>query len=322
MELYATGHNAWHQLQFKDPGSTEEPDDISTFTSVLSTDDAILSVRPFSSYTAVYIKNNLNPQLAGLLPQTHQLLLETRPEIYHNLVEASNNIIVAPSTSSPNTLHQHQSLTSFLLNENPPTSVPLNLSPNTSISQLISYETGFAALTSTAEVYTWGDERYSSCLGRDVNTSSTALIPGLVPDLLDLPTGPITKISAGGYTLAALTVGNDLYLWGDLGRTPTLSSLNLSDRPDPAIVCEEGEEEGKDIADVAVGVSHIIVLTTDGEVYAIGDNTNLQLGIPGVESVKNWTRVRIDFGKQPAPCSIVGVDAGPRNSFLIVRAKH
>lgn len=35
------------------------------------------------------------------------------------------------------------------------------------ITQLVSYETGFAALSSTGQVFTWGDERYSTCLGRE-----------------------------------------------------------------------------------------------------------------------------------------------------------
>ncbi|KAK3985566.1 E3 ubiquitin-protein ligase HERC2 [Cladorrhinum sp. PSN332] len=273
MELYATGQNAWNQLQFQDPGNTEgEPEDISTFAPVLSSDDTIVSVRSFLSYAAV------------------------------------------PSLDS-NLLQQHQSLTSFLLGNSQPVTLT-NLPSNSNTAQLLAYETGFAALTTTGQVYTWGDERYSSCLGRDIDDSSPASLPGLVTDLLDLPTGPITKISAGGYTLAALTAGNDLYLWGDPGRTPALSELNLSDRPEPAVV---GDDEGKDIADVATGHSHIIVLTTHGEVYAIGDNTNGQLGTPGVDAVKTWTRVSIEFDEQSGSRSITGVEAGPRNSFLLVK---
>ncbi|KAK4228032.1 regulator of chromosome condensation 1/beta-lactamase-inhibitor protein II [Podospora fimiseda] len=325
--LYATGHNAWNQLQLKaaDPNhtnqqeqqqeeQTEEPDDISKFTCILHTDDKVISIRSFPSYTAVYTTTNTtsSPLIAGLLPQTHQILLETNPQIYRHFAEASNDTIIIPSSSNTH-LEQHQSLTSFLLNSHSG-GTPLNTLEN--ISQLLPYETGFIALSRSKEVYTWGDERYSSCLAREVDdNSSPASLPGLVPDLLDLPTGPITKIAAGGYTLAALTAGNDLYLWGDAGRTPALSELNLSDCPEPVII---GDDEGKDIADVAVGHFHIIVLTTDGEVYVIGDNSIGQLGIPGVDSVKTWTRVSIDFGEQQGALSIRGVEAGPRTSFLIL----
>ena len=49
MALYATGLNAWNQLQFERP-SVEEPDDMSSFTCVLHDVD-IDHIRPFFSYT-------------------------------------------------------------------------------------------------------------------------------------------------------------------------------------------------------------------------------------------------------------------------------
>lgn len=36
------------------------------------------------------------------------------------------------------------------------------------IIQLVAYETGFAVLSARGDVLTWGDERYSACLGREV----------------------------------------------------------------------------------------------------------------------------------------------------------
>ncbi|KAK4122943.1 RCC1/BLIP-II [Parathielavia appendiculata] len=180
---------------------------------------------------------------------------------------------------------------------------------NPSIAQLVAYETGFAALTSTGQVWTWGDERYTGCLGREPTNDSPAEGPGLVTDLEDLPTGPVTKLAAGGYILAALTAGNDLYCWGHAGRSPILD--DISDTPSPVVI------DDKDIMDVAVGESHMLVLTSDSEVYVIGDNNNGQLGLPGVASTKTWTG--IDLGSVLSSGQTVrGVAAGPRNSFLIV----
>jgi alpha-tubulin suppressor-like RCC1 family protein len=139
--------------------------------------------------------------------------------------------------------------------------------------------------------------------------------------LADLPTGPIIKLAAGGYILAALTQGNDLYCWGHAGRSPVVADLFSgsedvdTDRPSPVEIAG-----GKDIADIAVGDAHLVALTSDGEVYVIGDNGNGQLGLPGVTSVKAWTKVSLDISNG-AKQSITGVVAGPRNSFLIASGK-
>ncbi|KAK5661480.1 hypothetical protein OQA88_11384 [Cercophora sp. LCS_1] len=187
--------------------------------------------------------------------------------------------------------------------------------PSTVLKQLVAYDAGFAALTADGEVYAWGDERYAACLGRDLTDGvDPASSPGLVTDLLDLPTGPIVKLSAGGYVLAALTAGKDLYVWGHAGRAAVagLSGLDVTDVPTPVLI------EEHDIADMAVGEAHLIVLTMTGEVYVIGSNGNGQLGLGlDVKEAESWTKVSI-AGREEGNM-IMGVAAGPRNSFLTVQ---
>lgn len=177
-----------------------------------------------------------------------------------------------------------------------------------SCTQVVAYDTGFAALTSAGDVYTWGDERYGACLGRDISEASPAEKPGLVTALKDLPTGPISKLAAGGYMLAALTAGNDLYLWGGHPGRKTVPT-DISEDPTPVVIDEQ------DVADVALGEAHIIVLTTGGKVYVIGQNSNGQLGL-SLESTDSWMRVDLNLSKGKRA---VGVAAGPRNSFIIIR---
>ena len=75
----------------------------------------------------------------------------------------------------------------------------------------------------------------------------------------------------------------------------------------------------KDIYDIAIGDAHLLALTTEGELFAIGDNTNGQLGLPEVKgSTDIWTKVHID-GVDPGQASIKGIVAGPKSSFVIVR---
>lgn len=133
--------------------------------------------------------------------------------------------------------------------------------------------------------------------------------PCLVPDLIDLPTGKIAKIAANGYVIAALTDGNDLYCWGGhAGQEPVIPGLNGT----PNLV----DIDGKEILDVAVGESHLIVLTEDDKVMVIGNNTYGQLGIGiGAEKATTWTEVKPDLGKES---TVMAVRAGPKTSFLIV----
>lgn len=173
--------------------------------------------------------------------------------------------------------------------------------------QLVAYETGFIALTSGRHVYTWGDERYTACLGREPSEISPAHEPGLVDALQHLPTGPIIKVAAGGYVLAALTAGHDLYIWGGHPGRKTLS-LDLSDEPTPLDIGDQ------DIADVAVGESHILVLTVSGRLLVLGTNSNGQLG-SSEGPMESWTHV--DLGL-PVGAKVVQVATGPRNSFIVV----
>lgn len=117
-------------------------------------------------------------------------------------------------------------------------------------------------------------------------------------------------MAAGGYLLSALTAGLDLYVWGGHpGRRALLAGVG--DEPVPVDI------DGRDIADVAVGESHVVVLAAGGDVFVIGDNASGQLGLPD-KSVESWTRVGLDLQDGQRA---VGVAAGPKNTFIMVQKK-
>ncbi|KAM0554778.1 hypothetical protein ACHAPJ_006850 [Fusarium lateritium] len=179
--------------------------------------------------------------------------------------------------------------------------------------QIVAYDSGFVILLEDGSVLTCGDPRFRDCLGREVDESSPAHIPSLVPDLADLGE-PTKKVAAGGYTVAALTESGGAYLWGmespgSYGRHNAFTDLDAI----PNYVEIDGD---KDVQDIAVGESHAIALTTDGCVYVIGDNTNGQIGL-GRDTrnpAKSWSQ--IDF-KPSAGWEIVAVEAGPKSSFIV-----
>ena len=64
---------------------------------------------------------------------------------------------------------------------------------------------------------------------------------------------------------------------------------------------------------MAVGAGHVIALTDRREVWAVGENSNGQLGVGGSEFEKNWVRVKGLDGKR-----VTEVGAGYWNSFALV----
>lgn len=122
------------------------------------------------------------------------------------------------------------------------------------------------------------------------------------------------KIAAGGYVLAALTQGGDLYCWGGRpGQTPLFE--DLSNVPIPVDLGVDA-----DIKDVALGERHIIVLTTDGRVMVRGCSKNGQLGLgDGVGGADGWVEEwnSVEDIPNSGHGVVMGVAAGPRASFIL-----
>ncbi|OTB13483.1 hypothetical protein K445DRAFT_368613 [Daldinia sp. EC12] len=289
MELLATGFNAWRQLQFdNEQDNSGEPRDFESFQSILK-DDFI--GRPCSLLSCTFVKTPSGIRNAGFTENISESLKEK--------LISSTAAIAWNEYDGYDTVHQYSSTGAR---------EQLAFPRMGKIVQLVAYETGFVALSHDGRVWTWGDERYSACLGRPVTSSSPAERPGLVEELEDLPTGKIKKISAAGYLILALTEGHDLYAWGGRpGQEPVLDDISSS--PTPVVV------EESDILDCGVGESHIIVLNSEGHVYVIGDNGNGQLGLPD-SKVGSWTKVPLHLETGQVVC---GVEAGRSTSFILAK---
>lgn len=137
-------------------------------------------------------------------------------------------------------------------------------------------------------------------------------------DLQCWPVRPIIKIAAGGYTLAALNSSGDLYCWGSPPKHfQILGELTGT----PSLVDIDG---GKELVDVAVGHTHMIVLTKDGEIYGIGAGRNGQLGLgeehaQGGKPCTSWTKVDLAVSDG---YRIVGIAAGPLSSFIMAKRQY
>ncbi|TGO87308.1 hypothetical protein BPOR_0235g00090 [Botrytis porri] len=247
-------------------------------------------------------------------PSNEQTDFEKSEGVASKATAAGNDKIAA---STPTTLIQYPSLSAYLSQASPDFTFPL---PH--ITQLVSNTTTFTALTQEGNVYTWGDERYPSCLGREPTSSNPASQPTLLTSLISLPTGKIHKLSSSGPLTAALTTGHDLYIWGRTN-TPSIipelsdiSSFSYSDDYDPIPL----DIHGADILDFSIGENHMLVLTTDGELCVIGENGNGQLGLGEGEKERcgEWRLVDLEFGEGSTK-KCVGVRAGYKCSFALVQ---
>ncbi|OIW27395.1 RCC1/BLIP-II protein [Coniochaeta ligniaria NRRL 30616] len=301
-ELHAAGFNAWSQVLFKPKSRRpEEPKDLAVFTRVLSslTND-FRDVESHLSYTLVTTSSET--LIAGTIPREQKELFSLpKRSSYRLIAEAANGKVTVLDCAG--NLRMYDSARQFCENEKDCVVFP----GYSEVIQLVAYEVGFAVLDRKGRVSTWGDERYPMCLGREATEASPANFPRLVRDLTDLPSGNILKIAAGGYVIAALTDGGDLYCWG--GHAAQVPPIRRLDGTPNLVDIDEQE-----ISDVAVGDSHLIVLTEDDKVLVIGNNSNGQLGIDA-KRAWTWTQVELKLGEQS---TVMAVRAGPKNSFLIV----
>ncbi|KAL3422425.1 hypothetical protein PVAG01_06581 [Phlyctema vagabunda] len=295
MELWACGFNAWNQLQFEGR-LPAQPQDLHAFQCILRDDD-ITILKTSLSATLVQTSSG-RCQMAGLPDESLQYCTE-KGHGCKSVAIAGNEKVAAVSESR---IAQYDSLQAYLVEDGHV------LEEDADIAAIAANQTTFTALSKDGTVLTWGDSRYEACLGRDVSEDSPASIPSIVHDLSDLPTGPVVKIVSGGYITAALTAGADVYIWG--GRSGQSRLLDdLSGAPAPLDV------EGQDILDIAVGNDHLVVLTTEHELFVVGEGRNGQLGVK-TKRLTEWTQVVLPLGKNQR---IVGITAGYKNSFVLVK---
>lgn len=178
------------------------------------------------------------------------------------------------------------------------------------IAALLAGATAFALLTDAGAVFSWGDGRHPRCLGRAPTTDDPANKPSLVDALGGIK---IAKIDGRGWAFAGLSESGDLYLWGR--DKPGIEDAVLAHLLDDEVKLLEGEVF-EDIKDFAVGNGHVVVANAGGEVWAIGENRNGQLGVSTGDATVSisWRKIA-----DMDPKDLLEVVAGDLTSFVICR---
>ncbi|RVE74076.1 hypothetical protein OJAV_G00037550 [Oryzias javanicus] len=156
------------------------------------------------------------------------------------------------------------------------------------------------AVTENGQVWSWGDGDYGK-LGR--GGSDGCKTPKLVEKLQDLD---ILKVCCGSQFSVALTKDGQVYTWGK-GDNQRLGHGTDEHVRYPKLL---DSLQGKKVVDIAVGSTHCLALTDEGEVHSWGSNDKLQhfdtlfpkkkqpKALPGLNSKH-----------------IVGISCGPGQSF-------
>ena len=249
---------------------------------------------------------------------------QAQASVQHIAIAGNGEVCVCKRTSSRegkgdgalqsegSTLLLFTSLADFLSDNDPRATHNLRVTAT----QLTANATAFTALGANGEVYTWGDPRHSH-LGRTPTATSSAYTPCPVTFLGGIP---IRKVATEGWITAAISRDNDLYVWGgrpvERERIGALLAVGLASKDDDSeevkLVDIDG---GTDIVDVAVGGGHIVVLTAEGKVFAIGRGVNGQLGTGHRYFANDWVEAVSLHDKR-----VIGVECALWASFAIAKA--
>ena len=167
------------------------------------------------------------------------------------------------------------------------------------------------ALSTDGKVFSWGFN-LSGQLGN--SGSATSLVPIPVDTTGVLSGKVVVAIAAGMAHCLALTSDGEVFAWGynydgELGNNSSTNSAL------PVPVITSGALSGKTVVAIAAGYNHSLALTSDGNVYAWGDNTYGELGNNTTTSSK--VPVAVNTSGVLAGATVVAITAGGGHSMAL-----
>ncbi|MCW2496463.1 glycoside hydrolase family 44 protein [Jatrophihabitans sp.] len=154
---------------------------------------------------------------------------------------------------------------------------PVTLPAGATAVQVAAGQDHSLALTSSGEVYAWGDDNCGQ-LGDGESTGCNANLLQPTPTLVTFPSGTpaVTAIAAGWKDSFARTADGNLWAWGDDG-VGELGDGNSGNYTATPVQVSLGAEAGK-ITAVAAAAFTTYALTSDHTVLSWGNGANAALG--------------------------------------------
>ena len=186
-----------------------------------------------------------------------------------------------------------------------PTPVPLPA--GTVITRVAAGGDHSLALTSTGQVYAWGDDLHG-----DLGDGAT--VPEDTPVAVTPPVGlTFTGIAAGTTHSVAVASDGSVWAWG-MGASGQLGDGSLADATTPTAVSMPA---GTPVAQVAAGGAHTLVLTVGGLVFGWGSDVFGQLATPLVLSQPVDSDVPVAPSGLPRATPYVSIAAGEDSSYAL-----
>lgn len=145
------------------------------------------------------------------------------------------------------------------------------------------------ALMRDGTVYAWGYDGYGQLGAGDTTDRSTAVqVAGPVD--ASRPLTGVVAVAAGTYHSLALTAGGQVYAWGR-NYEGELGTGDTTGHATPVTVTVASGDPLTNVVSIAAGDYHSLAMTSDGQVYAWGDNDNGQLGVD--DTTRRYTAVPV-----------------------------
>jgi alpha-tubulin suppressor-like RCC1 family protein len=142
------------------------------------------------------------------------------------------------------------------------------------------------ALTTTGSAYCWGEGAYGR-LGTGTTSNQSSPTPVIMP-----AGTTFSAISAGRFHTCAIATGGTAYCWGE-GDNGRLGTGNITDRTSPTAV---NMPAGTAFSAISAGEWHTCAVTTTGDGYCWGNNSQGQLGDASTTQRTEPTRVNMPAG--------------------------
>jgi alpha-tubulin suppressor-like RCC1 family protein len=185
------------------------------------------------------------------------------------------------------------------------TPVSVLLPAGTTVSAVAAGNVNGLLLTTTGQVYAFGDNTDG-----ELGNGTTSTTPTSTPALVNLPAGAVvTAITTGLNSDFALTSSGQIYAWGldnvgQLGNGATATAVST-----PVLV---SLPSGTVATAISAGYAHGLALTSAGQIYAWGLNSSGQLGNGSTTSTSTPILVHL-----PTGTAATAIGAGYAHSLAV-----